>query len=257
MLFRSALSGDHQEQKLRSAWDAAFVHPTDPANDTGLWLLRHELTTDVYRAVRVFENFGNLVGATVYNPAREFTGKTTPNPAPEMAKERGFDLAGDLDLLARTAEGSREYLAIEERLVALVPAVRERTCASSAISDQDLLNAICQPYLPLTVEPPLDSLAEAEQIRVLRGKLKPHIEESVTDSDLLGAARNPNGPLFVAGLCRIQVLYRNPAVPLGDALQFSPEVLGRSRVQATCWFDRWSEQKPRPADIEPNVALAA
>jgi hypothetical protein len=256
----AALPNDQQQSKLREAWDAAFIPPTDPSNGTGLWLLPHSLTTDVYRAARIFEYFGKLVGANVFNPARELCGKSIPNPAASLAKESGFDLLSDLGVLAETAEGSPEYSQIEERLINLVPVLRERTCASAAISDQDLLNAICQPELPLVIEPPLNGLPEDEQIRLMRSRLNPHISECCLDSDIIEAARNPHGPLLAAGLCRVQALHRSIHVPLAEAMTFSPTLLGRSRMQAVCWFDKFDKRsgpdiQAHPAT--PEMALAA
>jgi hypothetical protein len=83
----AAIPAEQQEQLLQEAWDAAFIPPSDPANSTGLWLLPHALTTDVYRTVRMFEYFGGLVEAKVFNPARKLGGKTVPNPAVAVAKE--------------------------------------------------------------------------------------------------------------------------------------------------------------------------
>jgi len=251
------LPEEERQQLLRNTWEASFVRPTDPSNGTGLWLLPHELTTDVYRAVRLFEDFGGLVGAHVFNPARELSGRSISNPVAELAKELGFDLAADLAVLTGTAEGSPEYSQIEERLVSLVPVLRERTCASSAISDQDLLNAICQPELPLLIEPPLDCLPEGEQIRLMRSRLKPHINECCLDADILEAARNPHGPLLAAGLCRVQALHRNIQVPLPEALEFSPTVLGRTRMQAKCWYDKLDSRSNRGEGTqEANSELA-
>ena len=242
---------------LRAAWEEAFIAPTDPANNTGLWLLPHSLTTDIYRAVRLFEDFSHCVGANVFNPARLLNERTAPNPAIELAQEMGFDLVSDLAVLAETSEGSPEYAGIEQRLIGLVPALREKTGASTAIGDQDLLNAICQPEMPVAIQPSLDSFDEAEQIRLLRSNLKPHINECCTDADLLEAARNPNGPLFASGLCRVQCLYRNIYAPLPEAMTFSAEVLGRNRIHAKCWYDCWPEQDRKPDVIEPAMALAA
>lgn len=245
-----------QEELLRAAWEEAFIPPTDPTNSTGLWLLPHSLTTDVYRATRLFEDFSQLMGANVFNPARLLTEKSIPNPAVELAQGIGFDLRGDLATLARTSEGLPEYLEIEQRLLDLVPVLRAQTAASLAISDLELLTAICQPDLPLVTEPALDRLTEEEQIRLMRSNLKPHISECCTDADLLAAVQCPNGPLWAAGLCQVQTLYRPPAIPLPEALLFSSELLGRSRVQATCWFDSYSApQAPLPT-AEPELALA-
>jgi hypothetical protein len=229
------LSADAQQERLMAAWDAAFVPPTDPTNSTGLWLLPHELSTNIYTTVRVFEFFGGLAGALAFNPARKLGGKSVRNPAVELAKEEGINLVDDLALLANTTEGSAEFQVIEQRIIGMVPVYRRRLNASAAISDQDLLTALCQYDEPVTIEPTLQALSEGEQVRRMREHLKPHISECCTDEDLLAAARNPNGPLLAAGLCRVQAIHRDVHRPVGIALEFTAGSLGRERIRATLW----------------------
>jgi hypothetical protein len=112
----------------------------------------------------VFEFFGDLVGAEVFNPVRRMTGKVVANPAAALATAKGFDLVVDLETIANIAEGTPEFQSVEQRLIELVPAVRKVAGVSHLISDQDVLNAICQPDQPLAIEPLLDGLTEQQQI---------------------------------------------------------------------------------------------
>ncbi len=249
------LSVDAQKDLLQRAWEASLISPTAPENNTGLWLLPQELATDVYGAVRVFEFFGDLVGAEVYNPIRRFTGKSVANPAADLATARGFDLIADLETIANVAEGTPEFQSVEQRLFELVPAVRKAAGVSHLISDQDVLNAICQPDQPLAIEPLLDGLTEQQQIELLRGTLAAHISDATLDSDILAAIRSPHAPLFVAGLCRIQVLHRSVRVPLREALFFSASSLGRDRVEATFWHEPAFQNQPRKPRAAPEMAL--
>jgi hypothetical protein len=175
----------------------------------------------------------------VFNPAQKLDGKAIRNPAVEFAKTQGIDLAGDLTVLADTEEGAPEFRETEQRLIELVPDFRRHIKASSAISDQDMLCAICHYDRPVTIEPALGALPEVEQLRAMRDSLKPHINQCCTDEDLLAAVQNPNGPLLAAGLCQVQTLHRNTRAPICSALAFSPEVLARDRVRARLWYDTW------------------
>jgi hypothetical protein len=252
-----ALCKEEQEERLRKAWEAAFLPPTDSANSTGLWLLPHELNTDVYSTTRIFEYFGNLVGAHVFNPARKLGGKTIANPAVELAQESGINLVADLAALAQTQEGTSAFQEMEQRVIGLVPAYRRRINASAAIGDQDLLCAICDYDEPVTIEPALKSLSESGQIEAMRANLKPGVNECCTDEDLLSAVQNPNGPLLAAGLCRVQTLCRDTRVPLGEALTFMPERLRRERVLANFWHDAWSQPAVDRVPAIRELALVA
>lgn len=253
----ASLSVDAQKVLMRKAWESSLVSPTALDNNTGLWLLPQELATDVYGAVRVFEFFGDLVGAEVFNPVRRFTGKVVANPAAALATAKGFDLVADLETIANIAEGTPEFQSVEQRLVELVPAVRKAAGVSHLISDQGVLNAICQPDQPLAIEPLLEGLTEQQQIELLRGTLSAHISDATLDCDILDAIRNPHGPLFAAGLCRVQVLHRNIRVPLSEALFFSASSLGRDRVEAMFWHDSAFQSQPRSPRAAPERALVA
>jgi hypothetical protein len=246
-----ALPQETRQAKFMEAWDAAFVPPGHSTNNTGQWLLPHEFCTDVFSAVRIFECFDDLVGATLFNPARTLNGTSVPNPAIEIAKEAGIDLVGDLSSL------SPEYSEIEQRLIALIPTYRQRIRASASISDQDLLCAICHYEQPVAIEPKLQDLSENEQLRLMRLTVKPHISECCSDEDLLSAIRNPNGPLFASGLCRVQTLHRDVRQPVGAALSFSPKDLGRERVQALLWHEEWSSDRNDSSHDQRRQVVAA
>lgn len=233
----AALSAEEQAVRLQAAWAAAFIKPNDDGNDTGLWLLPHSLSTNVYAATRVFEYFGGLVGAHVFNPARQLTGTQVPNVAIDVAKEAGIDLAADLASIAELGDNDPVYLEVEAKLLALLPAYRAKLGASEAIADADLLGALCTYADPVTIAPAVQDVPEAEQVRLMRATIKPHFSDCCTDADLLQAVQAPNSALFASGLCAVQCLYRNVRVPLDAALRFGPQELGRERVQATMWYD--------------------
>jgi len=251
------LSGDTQQTRLLEAWDRAFVPPTDPTNSTGLWLLPHELSTDVYSTTRVFEHFGDLIGAPVSNPARKLDGKLVSNPAVDLATERGIDLIADLARISQTAEGSPEFLSVEQKIIDLIPDYRKRTGASEAITDQDLICAICEYDKPVMIEPALKDLSESEQLQMMRSILAPHISECCTDGDILAAVRNSNQPLVASGLCRVQTLYRDLWLPVDKALTFSSEQLRRERLSAELWHAGWTSQTDRNPPVVELTALAA
>jgi hypothetical protein len=248
----AALTSQERQHLLREAWEAAWIAPQDPSNSTGLWLLPHELCTEAYAAVRAFEYFGDLVGGRAFNVARKLEAVSVRNPAVELARQAGFDLAEDLACLAYTEEGSPEYQAIEERLFGLVPAMRKTTGASSEVSDQELLNAVCEYGKEVVIAPALASYPETEQIRRMRQELSPRLSQCCTDADLLSAVQHPNSQLWASGLCQVQTLHRDVRVPLEAALRFSSAVLGRERVEATFWYE--SQRQARKAAQQTLVA---
>jgi hypothetical protein len=226
------LPADEQQTKLRAAWESVFISPKDQENDTGLWLMPHEFGTDVYSTVGVFECFSGMVGADVFNPARKLGGKAVDNPAREVAKAAGLDL----DVIL---EGSDD-----QPLRELLPAYRQALGIDPAATDENLLLAMCSPDEQVMVESAVQDLPEAAQIKLMRAELKPHISECCTDNDILNAVIAPANPLYASGLCRVQVLYRNPRMPVEEALRFPADVLGRERMQATLWHPM-PQPKPR------------
>src|SRR5262245_37189230 len=134
---------------LRAGWTSPFLPRS--TNSSGLTTMP---------STRMFECFESQVGAPLFNPARTLGKKMVPNPAIEVSQEAGIDLVRDLAVLANTYEGSTEFLEIEQRLIGLIPAYRRQLRASAAISDQDLLCAICHYEDPVATRPPLESLTE-------------------------------------------------------------------------------------------------
>jgi hypothetical protein len=234
----NALPEDVQKLKLHQAWDAAFIDPRDPENPTGLYLLNHKYSTAVMASTRVFEYFGGMVGADVYNPARKLGGKVVENKALEIAKTAGVDLVHVIDALATSAEGSPEAVDMENALRALVPIFREKQPGLPAEASEDgVLLSLVNYGDPLLVEPAVQQMAEKDQIVAMRKATLPHIADCCTDEDLLQAVLQPTQPLYARGLCQVQVLHRNVKLPLAEALTFTENDLGRERVSAQLWHD--------------------
>ncbi len=250
------LAAETQQELLRTAWEAAFIPPTDPGNTTGLWLLPHEMSRDVYPVARIYEHFGDFVGANILNPACRL-GRLVPNPAVDVATQAGVDLIADLAMLAPTGEGSPELTGLEERLLSLLPGYRTRLSASEEISDQDLLHALCQPDQPVAIAPPLADLAESEQISQMRAALRPHVSACCTDANLLAAAQNPHTPLFASGLCQVQTLFRHRRVQLEDALCFTSRRLERERIEAQFWHSQWCDSQRSGNPMPPVEMIVA
>jgi hypothetical protein len=241
-------SADVQQAKMREAWDSQVLAPTHEMNTTGLYLIPHELVTSAFRTTRIFEYFGGLVGAHVYNPARKLEGKSIPNPAIEAAQEAGVDLVAELTKIKDSTEsGTPEYAEIEQKLIALLPAYRAKCKASEDISDQSLLSDLCSPAQDVQIELPIAKLPEEAQIVEMRQRLRPHISEACTDQDILDAVRNPSQPLVASGLATIQTMRRDVHIPLADSMSFTAEVLGRERMAARFWYDL-----PAPKPRQPQ-----
>jgi hypothetical protein len=243
-------SADVQEVAARAAWDRAAILPQDPNNPTGLWLIPQELIMTAYGSTRVFEHFGGLVGAHVFNPARKLTGKKVPNPAIEVAKAAGVNLVEDLAKIENVAEDDTNHKDVEERLVGLLPEYRRVTEASVEINDQDLLHALCAYAEPVLVTPALENMSEKLQIVEMRSMLKPHISEACTDEDILMGVMNPHSPLYASGLATIQTLRRDVRIPLEDSMYFNPQALGRERMSAQFWYDL-----PQPRATKAKVKV--
>lgn len=260
------LSPEDQESRLRAAWETVFISPKDPENDTGLWLLPHEFSKDVYSTVGIFECFAGMVGVDLFNPARKLDGKTVENPAREVAKAAGIDLDVALSTLEHSSEGNNSAVQeTEEQLKAMLPAYRQVLGLGAEATDENLLLALCSPDERVMVESAVQDLPEAEQIKVMRAELKPHVSECCTDNDILNAVSAPANALYVSGMCRAQVLYRNPRMPVEEALRFPAEALGRERMQATLWHPMpqprpRNERRPKPqqeSHVEPVVEPVA
>lgn len=254
-----ALPVEEREAKLKAAWESVFVSPKDPENTTGLWLLPQQFVTNVFGTVSIFECFAGLAGAHIFNPACKLGGKTVDNPAYEVAKAAGVELPAviqALEIMPPEDLPGREELAT--MLLSLVPAYRQALGAAPEVGDDDLLRYLITPDDAVVTEAAIGDLPEAEQLKVMRSRLAPHISECCTDGDILNAVAAPASRLYASGLCRVQTLYRNPRMPIEEALRFTPEALGRDRVQATLWhpMPEHKPKQPRKPQAEPQHVAA-
>jgi hypothetical protein len=198
------------ERLLRDTWEQSFIPADAMGNTTGHLLISAELCTQARQALRIYEDFSELLGLPTWNPAREVTPLELCNPA--LAVLEAFDV----DLKKPSA---LEDLT-QDKLDAMQLAMRAELGTTEAfLSEAEICDALVCPEKPIA--------AWRCALSTLRGKLSPYVSECTTDEDLLQAARQPHEPLLASGGCRIFVLERASSY----GLNFDSDRLGR-RVQA-------------------------
>jgi hypothetical protein len=227
---------------LEAEWGSCFLKPGEQENNTNLDLINIEFcmplgdmppgTTppvtaervSVTQALRVFENFEELLGAEIYNPARDLISPTRPikNPTHKVLKQLGIKHFA-------AVHGDRP--GDEDKGIALEKGVREALGPLRAMcSDEDVLNLILNPnmsFIPSGLND-LTKLPEEQVIELMRASAGRYAE-ACTDEDLLAAGLSPNKLLYAKGLCGITVVRFDPARKPAS-LQFGPEALKRQRT---------------------------
>lgn len=189
------------DRLLRQVWEDLTSVPVDP--DYGLVLIDADVCPESSRPLRVFEDFSELVGAWIWNPARGLLVREFSNPA--------------ADILRRCRIDFRSHDSISQEQVESAMAEMKEVVRGYAVDfdDEDLLDALAMPHEPLM---PTTGL-----LPQLRKRLTDYWSACVQDRDLRQALRRPRAPLFAAGACRIQLFRRSPT----GGLQYASEELQR------------------------------
>ena len=176
------------ERLLRETWEQSVIQPTDPRNWTGTNLVDASLCPVPQGFLRIYEDFRDLLGVPVWNPAREFEVERFVNPAADLLEGVG---------LGRNPDFNQP---IPDELVAyLLAEMRSRQAAVGAsFTDEDLLDGLTNPSMPL--------IAWGELLPRLRANLAVFASECSTDDDLKSAVLHPSDPLWVRYACRVQVV---------------------------------------------------
>lgn len=261
-------------------WFNLWQGPWSEGNESNLWVIDAEYTTQLHKATMLFEDFSELTGVDVWNPAREINSTECVNPVRNCAETLGFDL--DQTLLTinlgeqqsmrviESVDPSHDFVAsgyqdvapmtptqfvcpydeAVDRMMQLRAAMRESLgCYSSKFTDGAIDYSILHPeesmVMPITSL--RDDISEADGIQIMRDALsqQPLISIGTTDEDLLKAINAPHAPLHASRLCKTQILYRDTRMDACDAFMFNPQALGRDRVYANLWAGPgWSPRVP-------------
>lgn len=175
------------DKLLRDTWEQAIIPPTDPRNWTETFLVDAALCPFAQGFLRIYEDFSELLGEAVFNPARTLEYEQFANPALAVFHELGLGGSPDFnqpfsdELVGRMLDSFRSHLG-ESALL---------------FTETDLLDGLTEPDLPLI---PWDSL-----IPKMRAQLSIHANECCTTTDLKAAARRPGEALWLRHACRVQV----------------------------------------------------
>lgn len=149
-----------------------------------------------FKEHRVYEDYSELLGAEVANPARKIV--MARNPARTVIAKNNLSSdwgkTADQELCERLLTDMRSYLPLPEMF-----------------TDSDLLDALEQPARPLHPSRTFVDLVESEPgvvVRAMRNSFPrgAAIREAVTDDELLAAARNPYNAMTVGKYSRVQVV---------------------------------------------------
>ena len=200
------------DRYLRDLWQRQLLWPGDPANPVGGVLIDAEFCTQAHAALRAYENFANLLGTQIWNPARRVSPQLVANPARQVLQRFGIT-----DLDQPITDG---------QLADLESAMREAIGRSISLTQEEIYDAIANSELPIR--------AWSVAIPDIRRLLDPMVSQCTSDDDLLCAAASPDEPLVASGMCRVQVIQRHTAND-DVALSFPPDDLeSPSRSQSAC-----------------------
>jgi hypothetical protein len=220
------------ERLFEQTWENVLQPPDSSGNPTDLLLLDAEFCTQAHRALRIFEDFRQLVGTHTWNPGRSVQVFRIDNPAPAVLASCGIDPASDFERQIPTE--------VINRLENLMRA--ELGEHAVRFSQEDLLDGLTAPFEPL--------VACCGALTAARAKLQPFWSECTTDADLRQALRSPRKGLRASGACRIQVLRTRP-VP--EPLHFSPaELEHRAEID---WRVEQSLQGELSSDTSTQLQL--
>lgn len=271
----------------RAHWADLWIAPGIDMNDSNLWLINTDYTTQLVKSPRLYEDFSQMMGVDCFNPARELTEVYFHNPVRDCAETQGIDLDGTLAVIragehaaavqvAESIDEQHDFLAGDydyddaepmtptefvcdydeavDRLLLLRNCVRGTLGAySQRFSDEEINFCVVNPDLKMkmNVESALYELGQETAVRLAREYLREHrplVNAGATDADLVKALENPHAPLYASQLCGVQIMRRDTRIDAADAFRFDPLMLNRDRVYANIWAGAgWT---PRTTNME-------
>lgn len=264
----------------KAHWETLFTPPGVGNNTTGAYLIDHVYVANFSRAIRVYEDYSDLVGVNVHNVVSDISGSELINPAGLVAPFNIREMLTSLQAIddvdihlgmvdpenqfeqevmegLAAADGKVTKAAVEEleaKIMSVIPAMRrELGIIGKLFTDDELLNGACSPDFPLRVSKgavariadPADRLAVVREFIKLT---KPYLNDYVTDEDLSSAIEQPAAPLFASRMPRIQVMRRDLRTSPENAMRLVPNQLGRERTYANLWPGNWSPRADRVDD---------
>jgi len=291
------LSAEELQLAAATVWPRLWRAPDTDGNDTGRWLIEARFFSNLHHVEELYEDFTDMLGVDVWNPAREIKSATVVNPTIECARALNIDLIEILCVIASQQVDAADPAAVEQaaQLIAAVRAAGE-ACHVSKAGTQNVpsYDEACFQFVQLSdaVGEKLKGFGELVTDDVLAGALndfdKPVtftitdaftqmprdmaiaaarklldtdrrlISGGTTDADIVAALERPDGPLTASRLCNMQVLYRDVRMPVEESFRFSSAALGREKVEADLWAGPdWSPRKAHNQQTQEEVTDAS
>jgi len=185
---------------------------TDRTTVPGLALVHAAVVADAVLSEALsreigYEDFSPVLGAPHWNPAERL--RQMSNPAAALLAEHGVT---DLDQVDEV---------LEEQLLA---AFRESVPLGERLTDDEIRHALCHPRQPVRCGTGIEGIDEGRIVEAMRkAAAESRAAWEATDADLLRAAENPAGPLYLSRLsatqiCSVETLQELPAPYCGEFL---------------------------------------
>ena len=150
-----------------------------PGNPTGKLLVDAEYCTQARRSLEIYEDFKDLVGLHVRNPARNFKFLETENPARDVLRKHDVD----------TSQNFAQFFP-DTMIAKLETAMRTAIGPLHlCFSKEEILDGLTSPEEPV--------VGYAFSLPSLRSRMSSYLSDCTTDDDLMRAVRHPEGPLVV------------------------------------------------------------
>lgn len=176
------------DRLLHDLWEQQWTPSMQLGIPGDLLLIDAEYCTLAREALEIYEDFSQLLGVRIWNPARDYEFPRFENPAREVLRRFDVDINQNFnqffpdELIERFEQAMRAELGPSHDL----------------FTSEEVLDGLTNPTQPLT--------SYSSGLWVLRARLPVEISECCTDDDLLRAARRPDEGLVASGACTVQVV---------------------------------------------------
>jgi hypothetical protein len=217
----AAMPKDDLSTMAKAHWPELWIAPGTGNNTSKLWLIPAKYTTKLQQA-KLFEDFSELVGVDIWNPARDIPGVQIANPIKDLAETTQISLRAIINPTEDEVEAD-----VLELVGTLRASLREYLGPYSEKFSDDALNAaIFTPDEPLffACENLVEELSAADVITLMRSKImatRPLFNAGITDEDIMAAAAKPEAPLHASRLCQFQAMFCDVNTPVEHRFQFT------------------------------------
>lgn len=232
-----AMSPDDLGEIRGRMWADAVINPDEGWNNSPHYLLPATMCSAVKQSAARYECFAELTGVELFNPVRRLRRPkiSIDNPVPGILKKFGLTI----EQVENPTLDDPIDAAVEELEKAFYEAVGPNRFL---IDDSTLPWAFDNPGKKIKLKGlqcDLDEMDDKDVLGVMRAHAGKYAE-CCTDDDLMIAARNPNQPLYAAGLCAVQVLAAQEDGPVYSAEDLN---LKRSHVDYKSVKPRWAKRR--------------